>query len=388
MDDRRFETREVHSHERRDQYGAVMPPIYANSTYEYASPTETKPGGYRYSRDAVPTRDALEESFAMFEGGAYASAFSSGMGAIDAVFTATLDAGDHVVAAENLYAETHDLLTDVYRDYDVDLTHVPITDTDAIADAMTEDTALVYFESPTNPMLNVGDIAAAAEIAHDHGALLAIDNTFASPYLQRPLDLGADLVAESLTKYHCGHSDAIAGAVATNDPDLADEIAYVQYRRGAIPSPFDCFLVLRGMKTLSARMERHCANAHAVVDALQANEHVSEVYYPGLAEHTNHDVAADQMADFGAMVSFELAGDVDTVTEFAAGLEIFTLAESLGGVESLAEVPATMTHQDLTSAELETAGIPETLVRLSVGTEHPDDLVADVETAIAAAFDR
>jgi cystathionine gamma-lyase len=386
MDEHRFETREVHSHERRDQYGALMPPIYANSTYEYASPTETK-AGFRYSRDAVPTREALEESFANFEGGEHASAFASGMGAIDAVFTATLSAGDHVVAAENLYAETHDLLTDVYSDYGVELTHAPITDVDAIADAMREETALVYFETPTNPVMNVGDIAAAAEVAHEGDAALAIDNTFASPYLQRPLELGADIVVESLTKYQCGHSDAIAGAVATNDDALAEEFEYVQYRRGAIPSPFDCFLVLRGMKTLSTRMERHCENARAVVDALVASEHVTDVYYPGLESHENHDVAARQMDDFGAMLAFELAGDVDTVTEFAAGLDLITLAESLGGVESLVEVPATMTHQDLSSEELAAAGIPETLVRLSVGTEHPDDLVADVESAIAATFD-
>ena len=385
MDAHRFETREVHSHERRDQYGALMPPIYANSTYEYASPTEPK-AGFRYSRDAVPTRTALEESFAAFEGGEHASAFASGMGAIDAVFTATLSAGDHVVAAENLYAETHDLLTDVYSDYGVELTHVPITDTDAIADAMREETSLVYFETPTNPVLNVGDVAGAAEVAHEHDAALAIDNTFASPYLQRPLELGADIVVESLTKYQCGHSDAIAGAVATNDDALAEEFEYVQYRRGAIPSPFDCFLVLRGMKTLSTRMDRHCANARAVVEALVASEHVTDVYYPGLESHENHDVAARQMDDFGAMVAFELAGDVDAVTEFAAGLDLITLAESLGGVESLVEVPATMTHQDLSGEALAAAGIPETLVRVSVGTEHPADLVADVESALDAAF--
>lgn len=386
MDHHRFETREVHSHERRDPFGALTPPIYANSTYEYASPTETK-GGFRYSRDAVPTRTALEESFAAFEGGEYASAFASGMAAIDAVFTATLSAGDHVVAAENLYAETHDLLTDVYADYGVELTHVPVTDTDAIADAMREETALVYFESPTNPVLNVGDIAAAADVAHDHDAALAIDNTFASPYLQRPLELGADVVVESLTKYQCGHSDAIAGAVATNDPDLAEDVEYVQYRRGGIPSPFECFLVLRGMKTLSSRLTRQCENARAVVDALVANDHVTEVYYPGLESHENHDVAARQMDDYGAMVAFELDGDVDAVTAFAAGLEVITLAESLGGVESLVEVPATMTHQDLSASELAAAGIPETLVRLSIGTEHHADLVADVEGAIAAAFE-
>jgi cystathionine gamma-lyase len=385
MDGHRFETREVH-HEHQDQYGALTPPIYANSTYEYASPTETK-AGFRYSRDAVPTRTALEESFAAFERGEHASAFASGMGAIDAVFTATLSAGDHVVAAENLYAETHDLLTDVYADYGVELTHAPITDVDAIADATGEETALVYFETPTNPVLNVGDVAATAAVAHEHGAVLAIDNTFASPYLQRPLELGADVVVESLTKYQSGHSDAIAGAVATNDDALAEELQYVQYRRGAIPSPFDCFLVLRGMKTLSTRMERHCENARAVVDALVASEHVTDVYYPGLESNENHDVAARQMDDYGAMVAFELAGDVDTVTEFAAGLSLITLAESLGGVESLVEVPATMTHQDLSREALAAAGIPETLVRLSVGTEHPEDLVADVESALAAAFD-
>ncbi|MFD1645807.1 trans-sulfuration enzyme family protein [Haloarchaeobius litoreus] len=386
MDDRHFETREVHSHARKDQYGAMMPPIYANATYEYASPTEQK-GEHRYSRMSEPTRGALEESFAALEGGAHGFAFATGMAAIDAVFASTLSPGDHVVAAKNLYAETHDLLADVYSEYGIETTHVPVNDADAIADAIGPDTELVYFETPTNPVLRVGDIEAAAEAAHEHDALLANDNTFASPYLQRPLELGADIVVESLTKYQGGHSDVLAGAVATNDPEVAEDIEYTQYTRGAVLGPFDSFLVLRGMKTLSTRMDRHCANARAVAEFLDDHPGVDPVYYPGLESHPNHDVAARQMADFGGMVAFELEGDRDTVAEFAASLEVFALAESLGGVESLVEVPALMTHQDLSAEELAEAGIDEGLVRLSVGIEHHEDLLADLERALDLALD-
>ncbi|WP_158055577.1 trans-sulfuration enzyme family protein [Halorussus halophilus] len=384
MDRPRFETREVHAGHGTDEHGALMTPIYANSTYAYESPTDLV-GEHRYSRMSQPTRDELEAVFADLEGGEHASAFASGMAAIDAVFS-LLSSGDHVVAAKNLYAETHELLTNVYSRYGVDVTHVDVTDEEAIAAAVTADTALVYFETPTNPVLNVGDIEAAADVAHENDAILAVDNTFASPFLQRPLEQGADLVVESLTKYLGGHSDVIAGAVATRDANLAEEIDYYQYARGGIPSPFDCFLVLRGAKTLSFRMERHCQNAQAVADFLVEHPQVEEVYYPGLESHPNHSVAAKQMDDFGGMVSFELAGGVEEAAEFAANLEVITLAESLGGVESLVEVPAVMTHQDLSPEELAEAGISETLVRLSVGVEHEADLLADVEGALDAAF--
>ncbi|NEU55680.1 PLP-dependent aspartate aminotransferase family protein [Halorussus sp. MSC15.2] len=384
-DDRQFETREVHSGRGRGEHGALAPPIQTTATYEYETPTETR-GDYRYSRMAEPTRDRLEATFAGMAGGTHGSAFASGMAAIDAVFS-LLSSGDHVVAGANLYAESHELLTEVYAEYGVEVTHVEITDAEAVADAMTPDTALVYFETPTNPVLRVGDVAAIAEVAADRDALCAVDNTFASPYLQRPLELGADVVVESLTKYVGGHSDLIAGAVATDDEAVAERLDYVQYARGAIPSAFDCFLALRGVKTLSARMDRHCRNARAVAEWLDDHPQVRTVYYPGLASHENHAVAARQMADFGGMVSFELEGGVEEAARFAANLDVFTLAESLGGVESLAEVPAVMTHQDFSPEALAEAGIGETLVRLSVGTEHPDDLLADLDGAVEATFE-
>ncbi|USZ67358.1 PLP-dependent transferase [Halorussus salilacus] len=386
MDDHhRFETKEVHAGGNDDQHGALNTPIYATSTYEYETPTELE-GDHRYSRMSEPTRDDLEAAFADLEGGEHASAFASGMAAIDAVFS-LLSAGDHVVAGRNLYAETHELLTKVYADYGVELTTVDVTDADAVADAVRPETAMVYVETPTNPMLRIADIEAAAEAAHAHDAVLAVDNTFSSPALQRPLELGADIVVESMTKYLGGHSDVLAGAVAIRDDDLAERIAYYQYARGGIPSPFDCFLVRRGIRTLSARMERHCRNGRAVAEFLDDHPKVERVYYPGLESHPNHEVADRQMADFGGMVSFELAGGISEASAFVSNLEVVALAESLGGVESLAEQPATMTHQDFSEAELAEAGIPASLVRLSVGTEHEDDLLDDVGQALDAAFE-
>ncbi|MFW5948526.1 MAG: trans-sulfuration enzyme family protein [Halolamina sp.] len=376
-------TEEVHATDAADQHGALNTPIYANVTYEYDTPAAPR-GAHRYSRMSGPTRDQLEAAIARLEGGTAASAFASGMAAIDATFS-LLDSGDHVVAGESLYAETHELLTGVYADYGIDVDRADVTDPDEIADAVGPSTRMVYFETPANPTLTVADIEAAAAVAHEHDALLAVDNTFASPALQRPLELGADVVVESLTKYLGGHSDVIAGAVATRDDDLAEEIAYYQYARGGIPGPFSCFLVLRGIKTLSARMERHCRNATAVAALLDGHEAVERVHYPGLESHANHEVARSQMRDFGGMVSAELAGGVDAANAFVSNLDVFTLAESLGGVESLAEHPATMTHQDHTEAELRAAGIPPSLVRLSIGIEREADLLEDVERALDAA---
>jgi cystathionine beta-lyase/cystathionine gamma-synthase len=384
MTDYRFETKEIHAGQKRDEHGALMTPIYANSTYAYKTPTELH-GNYRYSRMDEPTRSDLEGVIARLEEGEYTRAFASGMAAIDSLFS-TLSTGDHIVAGQNLYAETHELLTNVYADYGIKVTHIDITDASAIASAARPETALIYFETPTNPLLRIGDIAAAADIADEHDARLAIDNTFASPYLQRPLELGADVVVESLTKYISGHSDLIAGVVTTNDTEFAEEIEYFQYTRGAIPSPFESFLAIRGTKTLSARMERHCSNARAIAAWLDDHQNIERVYYPGLESHPNHDVATQQMDDFGGMVSFELAGGVEEATAFASETDVITLAESLGGVESLLEVPAAMTHQDFSSDELAAAGISESLVRLSVGTEHETDLIADVERAIEAVF--
>ena len=376
-------TDEVHATERTDPHGALTTPIYANATYEYDT-TAAPRGAHRYSRMSGPTRDELEAAIARLEGGTDASAFASGMAAIDATFS-LLDSGDHVVAGESLYAETHELLTEVYADYGIEVERTDVTDPEAIADAVGPATRMVYFETPSNPTLTVADIEAAAAAAHDHGALLVVDNTFASPALQRPLELGADVVVESLTKYLGGHSDVIAGAVATRDDDLAEEIAYYQYARGGIPGPFDCFLVLRGIKTLSARMERHCRNATAVAALLDGHEAVEHVHYPGLESHPNHEVARRQMRDFGGMVSAEFAGGLAAATAFVSNLEVFTLAESLGGVESLAEHPASMTHQDHSKEELRAADIPPSLVRLSVGIEREADLLDDVRAALEAA---
>jgi cystathionine gamma-lyase len=295
-----------------------------------------------------------------------------------------LSAGDHVVAGGSLYAETYDLLADVYPRYGVEVTHVDVTDPAAVAEAVREETALVYVETPTNPLLRIVDIAAVAEAAHAADARLAVDNTFASPALQRPLELGADLAVESLTKYVGGHSDAIGGSVATTDADLAADIGRMQYTRGGVLGPFEAFLFRRGAKTLQARTDRHCRNARAVAETLVASEAVDTVHYPGLESHPGHEVAAEQMADFGGMVAFELTGGVDAATEFVAALETVTIAESLGGVESLVEVPAAMTHQDFSTAELAAAGIDPGLVRLSVGIERERDLVADVEQGLHA----
>lgn len=381
MADRHFETTEIHADNASDAVGAVVPPIYTSTTFAYDSPTELT-AGYRYGRMGEPTRDALESAIASLEGGDHAFAFASGMAAIDTVCS-LLEPGDHVVAGNSLYAESHELFTKFYPRYGIDVSTVDTGDPDAIESAMTPSTAMVYLESPTNPLLHIADIETASTIAADHGAICVVDNTFASPYLQRPLELGADIVVESLTKYVGGHSDVIAGSVATDDDGLAEQIETRQYVRGAIPGPFECYLALRGSRTLSARMDRQCTTASAIASMLDEHPSVDRTYYPGLEHHPNHDIAARQMDAFGAMVSFELTGDSDTLAAFLDALEVFTLAESLGAVESLVEVPSLMTHRDLDAESLRSAGIPPGLIRLSVGTEHRDDLVADLERAIA-----
>ena len=385
MSEYHFETRQLHAGVEPDDHGALMTPIYANSTYEYDSPTALR-SEYRYSRIDGPTRAALEASVADLHGGSHGRAFSSGMGAINNVLT-LLSAGDHVVAGSSLYAETHKLLTDVFRTYGVEVTFVDITDAANVENAMKPETALVYLETPTNPLLQVADIEAVAAIAEAGDARFAVDNTFSSPYLQRPLELGADIAIDSLTKYMGGHSDVIAGSVVTDDEELDEELGFYQQTLGATPSPFDCFLVLRGIKTLGARMERHCHNARTIAKFLDEHSAVRDVYYPGLDTHPNHAIAARQMADFGGMLSFELDGTTEDASALVSNLDVFTLAESLGGVESLIEQPAVMTHQGLSREERTEAGVTDSLVRMSVGIEHPDDLVADLEGAIDAAFD-
>lgn len=382
MDEYHPETHEVHAGLPRHPYGAVNQPIDTSTTYRYASPTD-QGGDYRYDRMGAPSRDELESVMAQLEEATEAFAFASGMAAIDAVLS-TLEPGDHVVAEHNVYAETHDLLADVYPDYGIEVTRVDTRDLGEVEGAMRSETALVYLETPTNPLLHVADIAGAAAIADTYDAAVAVDNTFASPVLQRPLELGADVVIESLTKYVGGHSDVLLGALATSDDDLAGQLERVQYTRGALPGPFECYLAVRGARTLSPRVHAQCANARRVMGWLDDRPEVARVHYPGHADHPNHAVAADQMADFGAMVSFELADGLDAAEALLTELEVITLAESLGGVESLIEVPSLMTHRDVPPADRERAGIVDGLVRLSVGIEHPEDLVADLERGLEA----
>ncbi len=372
----RFETRAIHAGSEPDPLtGAVVPPIYAVSTFQQEAPGVHK--GFDYSRADNPTRQRLERALAELEGAKYAAAFASGVAATAAILT-LLEPGDHVLAGDDLYGGTYRLFEQIYRKYGLAFDYADLSDPANVR--LRENTRLIWLETPTNPLLKIIDIQAIAERKGD--ALLAVDNTFASPYLQNPLALGADLVLHSSTKYLGGHSDLIGGAVMTNDPELYERLKFVQKSVGAVPSPFDCFLVHRGIKTLAVRMKAHCENALKIAQFLAAHPKVERVYYPGLEGHPGHEVARRQMRDFGGMVSFELGGDVRA---FFKTLKVFTLAESLGGVESLANHPATMTHASIPKEERERRGIRDSLVRLSVGIEHPDDLIEDLERALAAA---
>ncbi|NIC00538.1 cystathionine gamma-synthase [Halobacterium sp. R2-5] len=382
--DEHFETRAIHAGQEPDEEtGALMTPIYANSTYEQDAPGDHR--GYEYSRTGNPTRTDLEANLASLEGGEYGRCFSSGMGAINTVLN-LLEAGDHVVAGNDVYGGTHRIFTQVYEEYDLEFDFVDTTDHDEVRAAMRDSTALVWVETPTNPLMNVNDIDALADVAHDYDALCAVDNTFATPYLQRPLEHGADIVCHSLTKYLGGHSDLVAGALVTDDEDLDERLAFYQNSVGATPSPFDCFLVLRGTKSLGVRMDRHCANAQELAEWLDAHDRVEHVFYPGLESHPDHDLAAEQMDDFGGMLSFELDASLDEASEFVAETEVFTLAESLGGVESLIEQPAAMTHAAIPREEREAAGLTDPLIRASIGIEHVDDLKADLQQALDAVL--
>ena len=383
-DDERFETRAIHAGQEPDEEtGALMTPIYANSTYAQDGPGDHR--GYEYSRTGNPTRTDLEENLAGLEGGEFGRCFSSGMGAINTVLN-LLEAGDHVVAGDDVYGGTHRIFTQVYEEYDVEFDFVDTTDHDAVRDAMRDSTELVWVETPTNPLMNVNDIGALADIAHEHDALCAVDNTFATPYLQRPLDFGADIVCHSLTKYLGGHSDLVAGALVTDDADLDERLGFYQNSVGATPSPFDCFLVLRGTKSLGVRMDRHCENARELATWLDDHERVEHVFYPGLESHPQHDLAAEQMDDFGGMLSFELDATLEEASGVVTGTEVFTLAESLGGVESLIEQPAAMTHAAIPKEDREAGGLTDPLIRVSVGIEHVDDLKADLQRAFDAAL--
>ena len=379
----RIETDAIHAgQEPDDETGALMTPIYANSTYEQDAPGDHR--GYEYSRTGNPTRTDLEDNVAALEGGDYGRAFASGMGGINTVLN-LLEAGDHVVAGDDVYGGTHRIFTQVYEDYDLSFDFVDTTDHDAVGDALCAETALVWVETPTNPLMQVNDIAALSGMAHAHDALCVVDNTFATPYLQRPLEHGADIVSHSLTKYLGGHSDVVGGALVTNDEELDEEIAFYQNSVGATPSPFDCFLVLRGTKTLPVRMDRHCENARALATWLADHDAVSDVYYPGLERHPQHELAAAQMDDFGGMLSFEFDGTLDQASTVVEETDVFTLAESLGGVESLIEQPAAMTHAAIPREERLAAGLTDGLIRVSVGVEHVEDMKTDLQTAFDVA---
>jgi cystathionine gamma-lyase len=383
-DETRIETKSIHAGQSPDEEtGAIMPPIYATSTYVQDGPGEDR--GYEYSRTGNPTRTTLEDNLAALEGGEYGRAFASGMASINTVLN-LFEAGDHVIAGDDVYGGTYRLFRQVYEDYDLSFSFVDTTDHDEVRNALRPETELVWVETPTNPLLRINDIEGLAEIAHEHDALCAVDNTFATPYLQQPLEYGADIVSHSLTKYLGGHSDVVGGALVTDDQELDEQFGFYQNSVGATPDPFGCFLMLRGTKTLPLRMDRHCENARELATRLYEHPDVSQVYYPGLDTHTGHELAAEQMSDFGGMVSFELDAALDEAAEFVSSTEIAALAESLGGVESLIEQPATMTHASIPREERLEAGLTDGLVRMSVGIEHVDDLWTDLEQALETAL--
>lgn len=381
----RFETRAIHAGQAPDPVtGAVITPVYLTSTYAQRAPGEPI-GGYEYSRTHNPTRTALEQNLASLEGGAWGLCFASGLAATNALLD-RLTPGDHVVAGDDLYGGTYRLFTQVFQRYGIDFSFVNTGDVDQVRAAMTEHTRYVYVETPSNPLLRLTDIGAMAQVAHAGDTLLIVDNTFATPYLQRPLEYGADLVLHSLTKYLGGHSDVVGGALIGNEAGLAEELAFYQNSVGGTGGPMDAFLVLRGTKTLAVRMQRHCENARALAAHLEQHDLVERVYYPGLASHPQHELATRQMDDFGGMIAFELAGGVPAGDAFAKATRVITLAESLGGVESLVETPPSMTHASIPPEVRHAAGLADGLVRLSVGIEHIDDLRADVDQALQAAL--
>jgi cystathionine gamma-synthase len=375
-----FETLAIHAGQEPDPVtGAVVPPIYQTSTYKQDGIGGTR-GGYEYSRTANPTRTALETCLAALENGARAFAFASGMAAEDCLVRTLCRPGDRVLIPGDAYGGTYRLFDKVFKSWGIEYEPVLQTDLGAVARAAAaQRPRLIWAETPTNPLLSVVDIRALAEIARQHGALLVVDNTFASPYLQRPLDLGADFVVHSTTKYLGGHSDVIGGALVLKDERHAADLAFNQNATGAVPGPFDAWLTLRGVKTLAARMDRHCANAARVAQALADHPAVAAVLYPGLPGHPGHEVAKSQMRDFGGMVSFRLAAGEEKAVEVCGRTALFTLGESLGGVESLIEHPARMTHASTAGSPLE---VPPDLIRLSVGIEDPEDLLADLYQAL------
>jgi cystathionine beta-lyase/cystathionine gamma-synthase len=378
----KFNTKTIHGgqHDIDPAYGAVMPPIYQTSTYAQSTPGGHK--GFQYSRSGNPTRSALERNLASIENGEFGLAFGSGLAAIDAVIK-LLKSGDEVISTNNLYGGSYRLFTKIYEDFGIKFHFIGMEHAANIENFINKNTKLIWVETPTNPMMNIIDIKACAAIAKKHDILLAVDNTFATPYLQTPLDLGADIVMHSATKYLGGHSDVVLGALVVKDKKLAVRLQAIQNASGAICGPQDSFLVLRGIKTLHLRMQRHCENGKAVANYLLSNPKIEKVYWPGFEDHPNHKVAKEQMRDFGGMISFTTKGNnYDEAIKIVENLKIFTLAESLGGVESLAGHPASMTHWSIPKEERERTGIVDSLIRLSVGVEDIDDLIEDLEQAI------
>ena len=361
-------------------YNAVMPPIYQTSTYAQKSPGTHK--GFEYSRTHNPTRTALENSLASIENGKYGLAFGSGLAAIDAVLK-LLKPGDEVISTNDLYGGSYRLFTKIFEKYGLVFHFINMQDLSNVEKLINKKTKLIWVETPTNPMMNVVDISALSLIAKKHEILLGVDNTFATPYLQQPLKLGADIVMHSATKYLAGHSDVVLGALVVDNKELSEKLYFIQNASGAICGPMDSFLTLRGIKTLHVRMQRHCENAHTVANFLNDHPKIEKVYWPGLKSHTNHNIAIDQMKDFGAMISFTTKGnDYEKSIKIIESLKIFTLAESLGGVESLVGHPASMTHASIPKLEREKTGVVDSLIRLSVGIEDSEDLIQDLNQAI------
>ena len=376
-----FNSRVIHGGQKLDKsFGAVMPPIYQTSTYAQTTPGGHK--GYEYSRTHNPTRTALENSLASIETGKHGLAFGSGLAAMDAVLK-LLKPGDEIIATHDLYGGSYRLFTKIFEIFNLNFHFVDLQNINEIKSKINKKTKLIWVETPTNPMMNIVDIQAVSNISQTNDILLAVDNTFASPYLQNPLLLGADIVMHSATKYIAGHSDVILGALIVNSDDLEDRLRFIQNASGAVPGPMDCFLTLRGIKTLAVRMERHCYNGRKVAEFLKESPLIEKVYWPGLIDHPNHSIAKNQMNDFGGMISFIPKGsNYKKAIKIIENLKIFTLAESLGGVESLAGHPASMTHATIPKKLREKSGVLDSLIRLSVGIEDFQDLIDDIQQAV------
>jgi Cystathionine beta-lyases/cystathionine gamma-synthases len=374
-----FSTRAVHDGQGFDPTtGAVIPPVYLTTTFVQKSIGDLR-NGYEYTRGTNPTRDSLQEQLASLEGGKHGLSFASGLAAEDALLRTVLKPGDHVLMGNDVYGGTHRLVNRIFVPWGIELSVVDLTDLPAVRAALRPNTTVLWIETPSNPLMKISDVTALADLGHAAGALVVVDNTFASPYLQTPLALGADVVVHSTTKYLGGHSDVLGGALVMNDDELAGRVGFVQFAAGAVSGPLDAWLTTRGVKTLALRMERHCANAQAIAEKLVGHPAIEHVYYPGLPEHPGHELAARQMSGFGGMLSITFRGGAAAAKKFAESTRLFQLAESLGGVESLVNYPADMTHASVRGTELE---VPDNLVRLSVGIEGVDDLVADVLAAL------